>query len=87
MANHKSAKKRAKQTLKRTARNISSTSKLKTMMKKFKAAVAGNEKEKAADLLKLNVSYAMHLASKRVIHKNNAARKASSLARLYNTIK
>lgn len=87
MANHKSAEKRARQTKTRTARNVSSISRLKTSIKKFRAAVAGNEKEKAGELLKLAASYAMHLSSKRIIHKNNAARKVSSMSRLYNTIK
>ncbi|MHB8231398.1 MAG: 30S ribosomal protein S20 [bacterium] len=86
MANHKSAEKRAKQTKKRTVRNTSSLSKMKTNIKKFKAAVAENDKEKAMTLFKLNVSYIMQLAAKKIIHKNNASRKISALSKLNNII-
>lgn len=86
MANHKSAEKRARQTKKRTARNTSSLSKMKTNIKKFKAAVAENDKEKVIALFNLNVSYIMQLAAKKIIHKNNASRKISVLAKLNNTI-
>ena len=86
MANHKSAEKRAKQTEKRTERNRRSLSKMKTGIKKFQVAVAGSEKEKAASLFNLNVSYIMQLAAKKIIHKNNAARKVSALAKLKNSI-
>ncbi len=87
MANHESAKKRARQTKKRTLRNTSSISKMKTNIKKFKVAVSQNDKETATTLFKLNVSYIMHLASKRVIHKNNASRKVSALSKLHNAVK
>ncbi|HEC25603.1 MAG TPA: 30S ribosomal protein S20 [bacterium] len=87
MANHKSAEKRVRQTKKRTMRNTTSLSKMKTNIKKFKAAVSENDKEKASALFKLNVSYIMQLAAKRIIHRNNAARKVSALSRLGNTIK
>ncbi len=86
MANHKSAKKRARQTKKRTERNTSSLSKMKTNIKKLKAAVAGKDKDKAAILFNLNASYIMQLAAKKIIHKNNAARKISAIAKLNNTL-
>ena len=87
MANHKSAKKRARQTKKRTLRNTSDLSRMKTNIKKFKESVSQNDKEKALELFKLNVSYIMNLASKKVIHKNNASRKISALAKIHNSIK
>ncbi len=86
MANHKSAEKRARQTKKRTERNAGSLSKMKTGIKKFKAAVVENDKEKIQTLFNLNVSYIMQLAGKKIIHKNNASRKISALAKLKNTI-
>jgi small subunit ribosomal protein S20 len=86
MANHKSAEKRARQTKKRTDRNTSSLSKMKTGIKKFKTAVTENDKEKASALFNLNASYIMQLAAKKIIHKNNASRKVSALAKLKNTI-
>ncbi|MCL4428741.1 MAG: 30S ribosomal protein S20 [Deltaproteobacteria bacterium] len=87
MANHKSAEKRARQTKKRTLRNTGIISKMKTNIKKFKECVSQNDKEKASELFKLNVSYIMHLAAKKIIHKNNASRKVKALAKLHNTIK
>lgn len=87
MANHESAKKRVRQTKKRTLRNTSSVSKMKTNIKKFKAAVSRDDKETANTLFKLNVSYIMHLASKKVIHKNNASRKISVLAKIHNAVR
>ncbi len=87
MANHKSAEKRARQTKKKTSRNISAVSKLKTSMKKLRSSVTGESKEKAAELLKSTTAYAMRLASKKIIHKNNAARKISSISKLYNKMK
>lgn len=86
MANHKSAEKRARQTKKRTKRNTGSLSKMKTNIKRFKTAVAENDKEKAASLFNSNVSYIMQLAAKKIIHGNNASRKVSALAKLKNTV-
>ncbi len=86
MANHKSAEKRARQTEKRTERNRHSISKMKTGIKKFQAAVAESDKEKALSLFNLNVSYIMQLTAKKIIHKNNASRKVSALAKLKNSI-
>ncbi|MHB1545459.1 MAG: 30S ribosomal protein S20 [bacterium] len=86
MANHKSAEKRARQTKKRTERNTAGLSKMKTGIKKLKAAVAENNKEKTTSLFNSNVSYIMQLAAKKIIHKNNASRKVSALAKLKNTI-
>ncbi len=59
---------------------------MKTGIKKFKTAVAEKDKEKALSLFNLNVSYIMQLAAKKIIHKNNAARKVSALAKLKNSI-
>ena len=86
MANHKSAEKRARQTEKRTERNRRSISKMKTGIKKFQAAVAENDREKVLSLFNLNVSYIMQLAAKKIIHRNNASRKVSALAKLKNSI-
>ena len=86
MANHKSAEKRARQTKKRTERNTGNLSRMKTNIKKLKAAVSFYKQKTAYEIFNLNVSYIMQLAAKKVIHKNNAARKISALARLNNTL-
>ena len=59
---------------------------MKTGIKKFQAAVAESDKEKALSLFNLNVSYIMQLAAKKIIHRNNASRKVSALAKLKNSI-
>lgn len=80
MANIKSAKKRIKVTNVKTLRNRMIKSSLKTVIKKFEAALAsGNVEEAKATYI--NVSKALDMAvSKGVVHKNMAARKKSRLA-------
>ena len=83
MANIKSAKKRAKQTVVRNARNVAQRSQLRTAVKKvIKAldahdAAAANEAFTAAQLL------LDRFAARGLIHKNKAARhKARLTARI-----
>lgn len=87
MANHKSAVKRARQAKKRNIRNTGNISAMKTFIKKFNAAAAEKNVEKAQELFQFNVAFIMKLSSKKIIHKNNAARKISKLAKLYNSVK
>lgn len=79
MANIKSAQKRIKVTQTKTLRNKMIKSSLKTMIKKFEAAVAnGNFDE--AKLAFINATKALDMAaSKGVIHKNKASRKNQDL--------
>lgn len=78
MANHKSAKKRARQNQARRLRNKSVKTSLKTLEKKLRVAVAGGEESKT-ELLKQAQS-ALHKAAKKgVIHYNTASRKISKL--------
>ena len=51
MANHKSAKKRARQTIVRNARNTIKRSAMKTAVKKVRTAISEGNKETAATLL------------------------------------
>ncbi len=78
MAQHKSAVKRIRQDEKKRLRNKSKKSKLKTETKKF---LALETKEKAEPQLRVVVSILDRLATKRIIHPNNAAHKKSQLAR------
>ena len=81
MANIKSAKKRVLVNRVKAARNRSRNSALKTAIKKANVAVAaGNSDAKAmvVDAIK-KVDQA---AAKNLLHKNNAARKKSALAKL-----
>ena len=86
MANIKSAKKRILVTQKRTARNKSIKSGVKTAIKKVEAACAANDKA-AADAALLNAISTIDKAqTKGIYHKNNASRKVSRLTKMVNTI-
>ncbi len=85
MANIKSSIKRIATTEKKTLQNKSKRTALKTVLKKFEAAVAEGA-ENAGDLYKNAVKSLDKAASKGIIHKNAAARKKSRLAaRLHKT--
>mgnify|MGYP001460850512 CR=1 FL=1 len=83
MAHHKSAKKRIRQTKKRTLRNKAALSEVKTIVKKVYST---EEKELAEKLLKEAASVLDRQAAKGRIHKNNVARKKSSLAKHVNQL-
>lgn len=84
MANVKSAEKRIRVTEAKTLRNRMIKSALKTTIKKFEAAVAGNNAEEAKVAF-VNAVRALDMAaSKGVIHKNMASRKKSRLAAKLN---
>ena len=84
MANIKSAKKRVKVIAKKTLQNKMIKSALKTDLKKFEAAVAGNEAN-ASDLYKDAVSAVDKAALKGTIHKNKANRTKAQLAKKLNS--
>ena len=79
MAHHLSAKKRIRQTNKRTAINRSRISRIRTFVKKVERAISDGEKAIAADALKAAESELARGVSKGVIHRNTAARKTSRL--------
>jgi len=79
MANHVSAEKRARQALKRRARNRSTLSAVRTAIKKVEAAVAAKDKEAATTALSSATSLIGRAASKRVLHPNTAGRRVSRL--------
>ena len=82
MANHKSAKKRAKQSQVRRMRNKSVKTNLKTLEKKLREAKASGETTE--DLMKQTQSAIHKAAKKGVIHKKTASRKISRLSKLVN---
>ena len=86
MANHKSALKRHRQSLKRRARNVAVKSSLKTTIKKVREAIAEKDAGKAQELLVQTTKALDKAASKGVIHKNNAARRISRIAHSVNAI-
>lgn len=86
MANHKSAIKRIRQTIKKTAINKSNRSRLRTQVKKLRSAVAGQEKELSLELLNPTVSIIDKAVNKGLIHKNTAARYKSRLTKHVNNL-
>ncbi|MDY6970842.1 MAG: 30S ribosomal protein S20 [Thermodesulfobacteriota bacterium] len=86
MANHKSALKRARQNEVKRIRNKSYKTKVKKSVKEVRAGIAANSVERAKDKLVNAVSIVQKTASKGIIHKNNAARKISRLARQVNQL-
>ena len=80
MPNIKSAKKRVKVIDTKTMRNKAVKSDLKTALKKVDTAVAENAADKA-DVIKVAIKKVDMACSKGIMHKNNAARKKSQLAK------
>ena len=83
MANHKSAKKRAKQSQVRRLRNKSVKTRLKSLEKNLKAAKEANSDNQ--DELMRQTQSAIHKAAKKgVMHKKTASRKISRLFKFMN---
>ncbi len=83
MPNIKSAKKRVIVTKTKTARNKARNSALKTAIKKANEAVKANAADKDV-LVKAAIKKIDQAEVKGIIHKNNAARKKSALAKKLN---
>ncbi|MCF6271486.1 MAG: 30S ribosomal protein S20 [Melioribacteraceae bacterium] len=83
MANHKSAKKRIRQSEKKRVRNQAAQTKMKTLIKKVHTT---KEKAAAEVVLKDAVSFIDKSVTKGRLHKNTAARKKSSLTRHVNKL-
>jgi small subunit ribosomal protein S20 len=86
MANHKSAEKRVRQNAKRKEINRNNRSKLRTSIKKLRAAVAGHDKGASTELLTPTVSLIDKAVNKGIIHKNTAARYKSRLTKHVNAL-
>ena len=83
MANIKSAKKRAKQTVVRNARNVAQRSQLRTAVKKVLKALDANDAAGANEAFTAAQPLLDRFAARGLIHKNKAARhKARLTARI-----
>lgn len=80
MANIASARKRARQSVVRNARNTSMRSTLRTAIKAVRKAIAAGDKDVAAKQLQTSTSVIDRIADKRIMHKNTAGRHKSRLA-------
>ena len=81
MANTASARKRIRQTERRTERNQARKSRMRTFVKKVEAAIAGGDKDRAAAAFKAAQPEMQRAAGKGVIHKNTVSRKLSRLSK------
>jgi small subunit ribosomal protein S20 len=79
MANHKSAEKRVRQTAKRNEVNSRNRSRLRTQIKKLRAAIEEGDQQTAQTLLPQTVSLIDKSVQKGVLHSNAAARYKSRL--------
>lgn len=86
MATHKSAEKRIRQTVKRTAVNRARRSRVRTFVRKVEAALVIGDKEAAQLALRLAQPELHRAITKGVLHKNTVARKLSRLATRLNAL-
>jgi small subunit ribosomal protein S20 len=81
MANTKSAKKAARQTVRRTEVNKTRRSRLKSSVRKVEEAIASGNKEAAVAALKAAEPVIARTAQKGIVHRRTASRKVSRLAK------
>jgi small subunit ribosomal protein S20 len=80
MAHHKSAKKRIRQTVRRTEVNGARVSRIRTFVKKVELAIASGDAAAAKSALSAAEPQMMKGVQAGVLHKNTASRKVSRLA-------
>lgn len=80
MANTASARKRIRQTVRRTARNQARTSRMRTFIKKVEMAITGGDKAVAAAALQAAQPEMQRASGKGVIHRNTVSRRLSRLS-------
>ena len=86
MPNIKSAKKRVLISKAAYEKNKAEKSELKTIIKKFEAAVAAGSQEEASAAYKTAVKSVDQAVNKGLLHKNTAARKKSSMTLKLNKL-
>jgi len=86
LANIKSAKKRIKVISKKTLRNKMIKSATKTAVKKANAAITAGDKAAAEVACKEAIAAIDRAYVKGIFHKNSAARRKSTIQRLYNAM-
>jgi len=79
MANHKSAAKRAKQTIVKTERNRFYKTRIKNVVKEVVTAIDAADKDAATVAMKKANKYVHHCVSKGILKKATAGRKVSRL--------
>ncbi len=87
MANHKSAIKRHRQSVKRNARNRTVRTRIKNIVKDVRSAIKSNDPAVANEALVKAMSGIDKAATKGVMHWKKAARKISRLHKAVNALK
>jgi small subunit ribosomal protein S20 len=86
LANHKSAIKKARMSLRRNAINSKTMTEVRTLEKKLRKAIAGKNKDDSAKALVEFNSKLSKAAQKGRLKKETASRKVSRLSRLVATL-
>lgn len=80
MANHKSAAKRARQSLRKQTYNADTKSSVKTFEKKLRKSIAGKDAKASQDLLREFMSKIDKASKRKVYHARAASRKIGRLS-------
>lgn len=80
MATHKSAEKRARQSIRRNKRNSTTLASIRTWEKKLRTALGGGDKQAAETILNSYMSKISKAVNKGVVHSKTASRKISRLS-------
>jgi len=86
MANTASARKRNRQSKRRTERNQARKSRMRTFIKKVETAIAGGDQQVAGEALRAAQPEMQRAAGKGVVHRNTVARKLSRLSAQIKTL-
>ncbi len=86
MPNIKSAKKRVKVIETKTLQNKMFKNQMRTIVKKYNAALASGNKEEATTAYKAGVKKIDQAVAKGILHKNNAAHKKSEFTLALNKL-
>jgi small subunit ribosomal protein S20 len=87
MANHFSALKRARQTVKRTASNRANTSQMRSALRIMRESLAKGDKAAAEQTYRQTVSALDKAIQKGVLHENTASRYKSRLSARLSALK
>jgi len=87
MANHFSALKRARQTAKRTERNRTNASRLRTALREMRESLAKGDKAAASELYRQTASALDKAIQKGVLHENTGSRYKSRLSARLSALK
>ena len=86
MANHKSAAKRARQSIVRNERASAAKKTIRTFEKKIRTAIEAKDKESAGTLLVTYSSKSDKAAAKGYLHRKQSSRKVSRLSTAISTL-